>query len=58
MLALNFLLDSLIYCIQLPDFDEFAMCLDTAIIEYNRMIDEEMEEEDSLEYNTSLEWEM
>lgn len=53
MIALNFLLDSLIYCIQLPDFDEFAMCLDTAIIEYNRMIDEEMEE-DNLEYNQSV----
>lgn len=37
---LNILLQGILACLMIPDFDEFSMCVDNVVLEYNQSIDE------------------
>lgn len=34
----------LLQCVMIPDFDEFSMCLDNVVLEYNQSIDDDVSE--------------
>ena len=35
---LNILLQGILACLMIPDFDEFSMCIDNLIVEVNEMV--------------------
>lgn len=35
---LNILLQGMLACLMIPDFDEFSMCIDNLIVEVNEMV--------------------
>lgn len=36
---IEILLAWILQCIQIPDFDEFSMCIDNVVLEYNQSIE-------------------
>lgn len=37
---IEILLQGILACVMIPDFNEFSMCLDNVVLEYNLSIDE------------------
>lgn len=40
---INILLNWILACIMIPDFDEFSMCIDNVVLEYNMSLEWEHE---------------
>lgn len=38
---IDILLQGILACVMIPDFDEFSMCIDNVVLEYNQSIDEQ-----------------
>lgn len=38
------LLAWILQCVMIPDFDEFSMCIDSVVLEYNQSIDDDVSE--------------
>ena len=36
---IEILLQGILACVMIPDFDEFRMCIDNVVLEYNLMIE-------------------
>ena len=36
---IEILLQGILACVMIPDFDEFSMCIDNVVLEYNLMIE-------------------
>ena len=39
-MIIDLLLAWILQCLMIPDFDEFSMCVDNVVLEYNQSIDE------------------